>query len=108
MTTAQMPAESRIAGLAQFFPAAVPVRLRVTVRQPAAGAAEEVVVEYATAQEVLFACSLPVAFGERLRLVNAGGSFDAEAFVVALQWRDGHTSVAARFAREVSNWVVNR
>jgi hypothetical protein len=91
--------------LAQFFPGATPVRLPVRVIHEA-GESEQTLIEYGTSQEVLFASGLPLEFGERVRVRNADGSLDAEAFVVALQFQSGHTAVAARFAHEVSNWIV--
>jgi hypothetical protein len=91
--------------LAQFFPAATPLRLAVRVTAEA-GNSEQTVIEYGTSQEVLFACDLALEFGEHLRVRNADGSLDAEAFVVALQFQSGRRAVAARFAHEVSNWIV--
>ena len=41
-----------------------------------------------------------------LRLQNSDGTLDAEASVVALQYTGGSTAVAARFTREVANWIV--
>jgi hypothetical protein len=91
--------------LAKFFPAAIPVRLPVRVIA-AAGPAEQTVIEYGTAQEVLFVSGLALEFGERVRLRNVDGSLDAEAFVVALQIQGGQTVVAARFVHAISNWIV--
>jgi hypothetical protein len=104
-TVAPLVGDSHVSRLAEFFPAATPVRLPVRVFA-AAGRSEQTVIEYGTSQEVLFASALPLEFGERVRLRNADGSLDTEAFVVALQWQSGHTAVAARFAHEVSNWIV--
>ena len=97
--------KSFVGYLAQFFPTATPVRLPVRVIGEA-GESEQTVIEYGTAQEVLFASGLSLEFGQRVRLRNADGSLDAEAIVVALQFQRGHTAVAARFAHEVSNWIV--
>ena len=97
--------ESSVGRLAQFFPSATPVRLPVRVIADA-GESEQTVIEYGTSQEVLFASALPLEFGAHLRVRNVDGSFDAEAFVVALQFQGGHTAIAARFAHEVSNWIV--
>ncbi|MFB3813879.1 MAG: hypothetical protein ACE14L_07180 [Terriglobales bacterium] len=98
---ASVPCAAR---LAQFFPGATPVRLPVRVRATAGD--EDAVIEFGTAREVLFACVLPLEFGERVRLRNADGSLDAEVEVVALQYETGRTAVAARFTHEVSNWIV--
>jgi hypothetical protein len=97
--------ESFVGRLAQFFPAATPVRLPVRVIADA-GESEQTVIEYGTSQEVLFASHLPLEFGAHVRVRNVDGSLDAEAFVVALQFQGGHTAIAARFAHEVSNWIV--
>ncbi len=96
---------SFVGRLAQFFPAATPVRLPVSVTAEP-GLSEQTVIEYGTPREVLFASGLPLEFGERVRLRNVDGSLDAEALVVALQLHGGHTAVAARFTREISNWIV--
>ncbi len=95
---------SCVARLAQFFPGASPVRLPVTVA--GVSGAEETVLEYGTRSEVLFACRLPRDFGERVRLRNSDGSFEAEAEVVAMQYHAGRIAVAARFTRNVANWIV--
>ncbi len=67
---------------------------------------ESTVIEYGTRQEVLFASMLPMEFGDKLRVQNSDGTLDAEARVVAVQYNTGRTAVAARFTREVSNWIV--
>ena len=63
-------------------------------------------IEFGTSREVLFASALPLEFGDRLRVQNADGTLDAEACVVAVQYNAGRTAVAARFTREVANWIV--
>ncbi len=67
---------------------------------------EQSVVEFATAQEVLFASGLPLEFDDRIRLENSDGSLAAEATVVAVQYHDGKTAVAARFVEKVNNWII--
>lgn len=101
--------EKFVAKLAQFFPGAAPVRVPVQVTGGEIGGvclSENTVIEYGTAQEVLFASSLPLEFADQLRLRNADGSLEAEVYVVALQYHNGRTAVAARFAHEVTNWIV--
>jgi hypothetical protein len=71
----------------------------------ALSSSEATVIEFGTPQEVLFASVLPFEFAE-LRLQNADGSLDAEGSVVALQCLNGRTAVAARFTRDVPNWIV--
>jgi hypothetical protein len=107
---------STVAELARFFPEATPVRIPVqftrrsaasSQNQPdAAGAQESTVIEFGTAREVLFACSMPLEFADMLRLRNSDGSLDTEASVVAVQYHPGKTIVAARFTAAVPNWIV--
>jgi hypothetical protein len=54
----------------------------------------------------LFASALPLEFAETLRLQNPDGPLDAEASVVAVEYHNGRTAVAARFTRNVPNWIV--
>jgi hypothetical protein len=101
--------EKFVAKLAQFFPGASPVRVPVEVTGGEIGGVsltEQTVIEYGTANEVLFASSLPLEFADQLRLRNVDGSLEADVYVVALQYQSGRTAVAARFAHEVSNWIV--
>jgi hypothetical protein len=109
---------SHVAGLARFFPEATPVRIPVqlarSLSQDAALAdasqlshfTESTVIEFGTPREVLFACHTPLEFADVLRLRNADGSLDVEASVVAVQYHPGQTIVAARFLREVPNWIL--
>ena len=104
---------SRVAGLARFFPEATPVRIPVQLARipeaggaAAAGPGESTVIEFGTAREVLFACGAPLEFADKVRLRTADGSLDIEASVVAAQYHTGQTIVAARFSKEVPNWIV--
>ena len=94
--------------LAQFFPDATPVRIpvRITRIDAATGLSEQTVIEFGTPREVIFSLQMPLEFASQLRVANSDGSLDTEASVVALQLGDGSTAVAARFAHEVSNWIV--
>lgn len=100
--------ESTIAKLAKFFPSATPVRIPVQLTRMAESTAfsESTVIEFGTPREVLFASALPLEFGDKLRVQNSDGTLDAEACVVAVQYNAGRTAVAARFVREVPNWIV--
>lgn len=108
--------ETSVEKLAQFFPEAIAVRIPVRVtglgahRSASAGKAmeESTVIEFGTAREVLFASELPLEFDDCLRLVNVDGSLEIEASVVAVQYHNGHTAVAARFTRPISNWIIQR
>jgi hypothetical protein len=104
--------ESCVARLARFFPEAVPVRIPVRVTRMAAhgGAvpAENAVIQFGTPQEVLFASGLPLDFEDKIRLENSDGSLDTEAQIVAMQFHRGNTAVAARFLKDVTNWIIKR
>ncbi len=102
--------ESGVGKLAQYFPEAAPVRIpvRVSAFGAADGLSENTVIEYGTPREVLFSSNLPLEFADKLRLENKDGSLRAEVFVVALQYEHGKTAVAARFLRDVPNWIVKR
>ncbi len=102
--------QSDVAKLAEFFPAATAIRVPVQVSrvggQPEVE--EETVIEFGTPREVLFAARLPLEFGDRIRLLNAEGLLEAEAEVVAVQYHQGKTAVAARFTGPVANWVIRK
>jgi hypothetical protein len=108
--TKAMPAAQTTRGalpvlLAQFFPDATPVRLPVRVEM-ANGAVEQTVLEFGTAEEVIFSSTLPLEFGDTLTISNSDKSLVAQAHVVALQFHGGATAVAARFSQRVPNWIV--
>jgi len=100
--------ETSTAKLAQFFPEASPVRIPVRLTRVSQGnpLSESTVIEFGTPHEVLFASTLPLEFADTLRLQNSDGTLDAEASVVALHSTGGRTAVAARFIRDVANWIV--
>ena len=84
----QASQQSAVGRLARFFPEATPVRIPVNVSAGSREKAESeaTVIEFGTAREALFACQLPLEFAEKVRLRNADGSFDADAWVVALHF----------------------
>jgi hypothetical protein len=101
--------ESTTAKLAKFFPEASPVRIPVQLTRLAVEGnnfSESTVIEFGTPREVLFASTLPLEFGDTLRLRNSDGTLDAEACVVAVQYNAGRTAVAARFSQRIANWIV--
>jgi hypothetical protein len=104
----QRSKESQVSQLAKFFPDSAPVRIPVRLTFAGSGGplSEQTVIEFGTPREVLFVSSLPLEFADKLRLENADGSLEADASVVALQYHNGRTAVAARFTREVRNWIV--
>ncbi|HZC21934.1 MAG TPA: hypothetical protein VE866_01240 [Candidatus Binatia bacterium] len=99
-----------VADLARFFPDATQMRLPVQIARIVEGGAanfsESTVIEFGTSREVLFASKTPLEFADILRLRTADGSLDEEATVVAVQYQPGKTLVAARFRRDVPNWIV--
>jgi hypothetical protein len=106
---ARVSQESATAKLAKFFPEATPVRIPVRMTRGAGegnALTENTVIEFGTPREVLFASSLPLEFADKLRLQNSDGTLDAEACVVAVQYGSGRTAVAARFTRDVPNWII--
>ena len=102
---------SPVASLARFFPDATAMRMPIQfVRLMEPGQmpdiSESTVIEFGTPREVLFACKMPLEFADMVKLRNSDGSFEEEARVVAVQYQPGSTLVAARFNREVPNWIV--
>ena len=107
--TASSYRASSTSKLAKFFPEATPVRIPVRLTRLGTASntfSESTMIEFGTPREVLFTSTLPLEFADRVRIRNSDGSLDAEASVVALQYDGAQTAVAARFAREVSNWIV--
>ena len=100
--------ENYVAKLASFFAAATPVRIPVRLTRLGTGDvfSESTVIEFATPREVLFACAAPLEFADRIHLKNSDGSLDVEATVVAVQYHEEKTAVAARFTQDVANWIV--
>jgi hypothetical protein len=107
---------SFVGRLAEFFPNAIRVRIPVQVipvteahtadGQPSDSASESTVIEFGTENEVLFASALALEFEDKVRVKSADGSLDVEASVVAVQLNDGKTAIAARFTRNVANWII--
>ena len=67
---------------------------------------ENAVIEFATSREVLFVCSSPLEFADRVRLQSSDGLLDEEASVVAVRYHEGDVAVAVRFLRRVATWIV--
>lgn len=101
--------ETSVSRLAKFFPEAVPVRLSVRLKRMSGQATsleENTVIEFGTSREVLFSTRLPLEFADNLHVENADGSLNVEVSVVALQYQNGSTAVAARFTKAVPHWIV--
>ena len=75
----------------------------VSIQRPSRPAT---VIEFGTANEVLFSSGLPLEFEDGVRVVNSDGSLDTSAVVVAVRYHEGSKAVAARFVGEVSNWII--
>lgn len=100
---------SAAACLAPLFPEAIAVRIPVRVtalRGNARALAEHTVIEFGTAREVLFDSILPLEFEDHVQIENSDSSLQAEATVVAVQYDGQRKAIAARFLREVSNWII--
>lgn len=107
--SSRKPLESFVSKLAQFFPNATPVRIPVSLTRVNLGGSqfsESTVIEYGTNKEVLFSSALPVEFADKLRIQNPDGSLDIDVSVVAVQYDSGKSAVAARFLKDVPNWIV--
>jgi hypothetical protein len=102
-------AESFVSKLARFFPNATPVRIPVRLTRVNLGAgaySESTIIEFGTNKEVLFLSGLPLEFADKLRIANPDGSLDTDVSVVAVQYDGGKAAVAARFLKDVPNWIV--
>ena len=94
--------------LAKFFPQATPVRIPVKLSRTEGTDHErsDTVIEFGTPCEVLFATDRPLEFADRVLLESKDGSLRVEASVVAVQYHPNRTVVAARFLKNVPNWIV--
>ncbi len=109
VATARGPQPDVVGRLAKFFPEATPVRIPVKLsRREGKSKAffQDTVIEFGTSREVLFALDRPLEFADRVLLENADGSLRAEASGVAVQYHPNRTVVAARFLKDVPNWIV--
>lgn len=107
--------------LARFFPDATPVRIPIRLSRANGDGLmnsdrdagerakiffQETVIEFGTAHEVLFVVNRPLEFADRVLVESHDGSLCAEASVVAVQYHPDRTVVAARFLKNVPNWIV--
>jgi hypothetical protein len=95
--------------LARFFPGVVQVRIPVTVCKGRSGnntAAEQTIIEFGTADEMLFVSSLPLDFEDIVRVRNADGSLDITAKIVAMHFYHDKMALAAKLLEEVPNWII--
>lgn len=102
------PAEC-VTELARFFPGVMQVRIPVRVckgRSGKAESAEQSIIEFGTAEEVLFVSGLPLDFEDIVRVRNADGSLDITAKVVAMHLYHDKMAIAAKFLEDVPNWII--
>jgi hypothetical protein len=98
-----------VSRLAKFFPQATPVRIPIKLSRTKGQEevfCQETVIEFGTPHEVLFALDCPLEFADRVVLESRDGALHAEACVVAVQYHSQQTVVAARFLKDVPNWIV--
>ena len=97
--------------LARFFPQANAVRIPVQVSSPRGGTAnlrEATIVEFSSANHAIFLSTLPLEFGDLVRLETRPKGNHAEATVDAVQYHEGRKAVAVRFLQGPCHWVVKR
>jgi hypothetical protein len=102
------PAEC-VEELARFFPGVMQVRIPVRVCKGRSGKAttsEQTMIEFGTADEVLFVSGLPLDFEDIVRLRNADGSLDIVAKIIAMHLYHDKMAIAAKFLEEVPNWII--
>jgi hypothetical protein len=107
--TARAPQPELVGRLAKFFPQATPVRIPIRLSRANGkekSSYEETVIEFGTPCEVLFAVDLLLEFADHILLESKDGSLQVEASVVAVQYHPNRTVVAARFLKNVPNWIV--
>jgi len=97
--------------LARFFPQASAVRVPVQVTSPRGGVTnlrEATVVEYASAHHAIFLSTLPLEFGDRIKLEARPQGYQIEATVDAVQYHEGRKAVAVRFLQGACDWMTKR
>lgn len=97
--------------LARFFPQASAVRVPVQVTSPRGGAMhlqEATVVEFSSVHHAIFLSTLPLEFGDRIRLEARPQGYQAEATVDAVQYHEGRKAVAVRFLQGACDWMMKR
>jgi hypothetical protein len=113
--TARTTEPELVSRLAKFFPDAAPVRIPIKLSRRSGNGEgcengttflQKTVIEFGTTREVLFAVDCPLEFADRVLVESNDGTFHAEACVVAVQYHPQRTVVAARFLKDVPNWIV--
>ena len=126
IATARAPESEIVSRLAKFFPEATPVRIPIRLSRALNNENQnwdrcstqeqeqeqkniffqDTIIEFGTPREVLFAVDRPLEFADRVLVESNDGSLHAEASVVAVQYHQQRTVVAARFLKHVPNWIV--
>ncbi len=113
VATAHALAPDQVSRLAKFFPQATPLRIPIRLSRTHGNGNgqghtifQETVIEFGTPREVLFALARPLEFADRVLLESKDGTLRAEASVVAVQYHPERTVIAARFLKDVPNWIV--
>ena len=97
--------------LAKFFPQSAPVRIPVQVTAPRGGNAhlrEATVVEFSGGDHAIFLSTLPLEFGDQVKLEATMKGIFAEATVDAVQYHEGRKAVAVKFLSGHGDWVVRQ
>ena len=103
--------EGCVEQLARFFPQARPVKIPVQVtssRTSRTHFREQTVVEFSSGDHAIFLSTLPLEFGDRLRLEARPEGPQAEANVDAVQYHEGCKAVAVRFLQAPCDWMVKQ
>lgn len=103
--------ESCAGQLARFFPQAGAVRIAVQVTAQRGGRTqlrEATVVEFSSADHAIFVSTLPLEFGDLVRLEARPGGSLAEATVDAVQYHEGRKAVAVKFLQGPCDWMVRQ
>lgn len=110
-TNLTIPSQSASAlqTLAELFPNVTPVRIPIMVSLGRGNGhllEESTVIEYGTSTMVFFESRLPLELADKLHLENSDRSLGTDAVVVAIRDSGAHRAIAARFAAQVRNWIL--
>jgi hypothetical protein len=103
------PEKSGLQRLVELFPRATPMRISISVtvsRGKGQGLEENSAIEYGSDKMVFFESCLPLELEDKFHLQNSDGSLEADAFVVGLHFIGDRRAIAARFAADVRNWIL--
>ncbi|MGA9529116.1 MAG: hypothetical protein WBS24_13465 [Terriglobales bacterium] len=106
-----------VSRLAKFFPQATAVHVPILVSRSDQGNGdckagsrwcplEETSIEFGTPREILFLARHRLEFADVVLVESEDGLLRAQASVVAAQYYPEWTVIAARFLKDVPNWIV--